>query len=199
MAGNIIQAEIEIIGSRPFIFHAFTPEIIAGGRTERTGIAAGNDPSEWKKTVLYDPSSRQLYIPAVYVYSCFREAAKYTRNGRSTFQARISATLNVADEKIWFNNLYLPDDPKPNPDEPVYVDVRGVTNPATRMHNVRYRIAVKAGWSCGFRITWDRTIVPVQTMQSILNDAATLVGIGDGRTMGNGRFTIARYEICNGA
>jgi hypothetical protein len=43
-------------------------------------------------------------------------------------------------------------------------------------------------------ILFDKTIVSRPEMQSVLNDAGTLVGIGDGRSVGYGRFTVESFE-----
>ena len=76
----------------------------------------------------------------------------------------------------------------------VYLDVCGVRNPATKARNVRYRLACSPGWACSFTLLWDKTLVAREAMRAILNDAAILVGIGDGRNVGNGRFEVVKFE-----
>ena len=74
--GNILTAQITIEGTRPLLWHAFTPEAIPIGKRERTGTA-GNDPAEWRRTVLATPTG-QLYLKHTYVFGCLRDGAKFT-------------------------------------------------------------------------------------------------------------------------
>ena len=48
---NIIQANLLIRGTRPMLIHHFGADAIPLERRERSGVA-GNDPEEWKRTVL---------------------------------------------------------------------------------------------------------------------------------------------------
>jgi hypothetical protein len=90
---------------------------------------------------------------------------------------------------------HLPPEPLPtDPLEPVYLDIQSVRNPATRARNVRYRVAVAPGWTCSYRLQWDKTIVSTQEMQMVAIDAGRLSGLGDGRSIGYGRFEVAAFE-----
>jgi hypothetical protein len=58
----IIYGRVDIEGTRPLLWHHFTPEILqsqAGVRVERKGTK-GNHPSEWKRT---DPVLIDRYLP----------------------------------------------------------------------------------------------------------------------------------------
>lgn len=45
---------------------------------------------------------------------------------------------------------------------------------------------------------WDKTLVSRDQMRAVLNDAGTLVGLGDGRSVGYGRFTVMAFtELAN--
>jgi hypothetical protein len=67
--------------------------------------------------------------------------------------------------------------------------------PGTRGRNVRYRIAAAPGWSCTCRIEWDRTVISRQEMEAVAIDAGRLVGLGDGRAIGFGRFTVTAFAV----
>ncbi|MGB3496428.1 MAG: hypothetical protein WBA57_27120 [Elainellaceae cyanobacterium] len=60
---------------------------------------------------------------------------------------------------------------------------------------IRYRVAVSCGWHCAFHLLWDKTIVSRREMQAIAIDAGHLVGLGDGRSIGYGRFEILQFDI----
>lgn len=204
MIGNILYAQVTITGVRPLLWHAFGPDSLPLSKREQTGVA-GNDPEEWRRTVLMTPE-RQLYLKPTYVFGALRDGARYTRKGRGTLQPLVAATLQVLDERILLDRV-VPAEPLPaEPTQPVYLDVQSVRNPATRARNVRYRIAASAPWSLSFTILWDRTVVSRAEMEAVVIDTGRLVGIGDGRAIGYGRFTLdtfvvseAPLEISNGA
>jgi hypothetical protein len=196
--GNMIQAQVSITGTRPLLFHAFGPDSIpADGRKEREG-AAGNNPNEWRKTVLFLAETRQLYLKPSYIFGCLRDGARHTPRKRGSLMSYVAATLQIVDSIILLDR-YLPEEPLPtDPNEPVYLDIQSVKNPSTRARNVRYRVAVAPGWTCCFGMTWDRTMVSTAEMEAVAHDAARLCGIGDGRSIGYGRFEVTRFMLETG-
>lgn len=194
---NILQAAVSIEGTRPLIWHAFTPEAIPIGKKERTGTA-GNDPSEWRRTVLATPDG-QLYLKHTYVFGCLRDGAKFTPYRRGTLQPLLVSTLLVLDRTIPIAGRVLPATPTTDEEQPVYLDIQSVRNPATRARNVRYRVAAAPGWQATFRISWDKTVVSREQLQAICIDAGRLAGIGDGRAVGYGRFTVTAFAISDPA
>lgn len=189
---NILTAQVNIVGVRTMLWHAFGPDAIPLEKQEKTGVA-GNDPIEWTRTVLMT-STRQLYVPPTYIFGCLRDAARHTKKGKGSIQSSVAATLQVVDDCILVDR-FVPDPPEADPSQPVYIHISSVRNPATKARNVRYRIAAAPGWSLGFRIQWDKTIVSRQELESVCNDAGALVGLGDGRSIGMGRFTIQSFEV----
>ena len=203
--GNIVKANVKIKGSRPLFQHRFGPDALPLEKQEKTGVA-GHDPQEWRKTCMITKDG-QLFIEGPYVFGALREAAKFHKVGRRSAVAAVSATLQVLDDRILIDRFW-PDYPNGNKfdpltaepppedaDEPVYLDIRGVRNPSTRARNVRYRICACSGWSCEFTLLWDKTIVDRNLMHSILIDAGRLIGVGNGRAIGMGRFEIESFEI----
>lgn len=184
---NIVRMAVTIRGTRPLLWHAFGPDAIPLEKQERTGVA-GNDPEEWKKTVLVTKEG-QLFIEPTYVFGCLRDAARYTRQGKGSIQTKVAATLQIDDTRILLDR-WMPEDLTRDDEQPVYLDVRSVRNPSTKARNVRYRVAASAGWVMTFTLLFDKTIVSRPEMQAVLNDAGTLCGIGDGRSVGFGRFAV---------
>lgn len=191
---NILTAFIEVEGTRPLLWHAFGPDALPLEKQERTGVA-GNDPEEWRKTVLVTKTG-QLFLKHTYCFGSLRDAAKNTKRGRGSIQKHVASTLQVTPDVILMDGLYLPDEPLPtDPTEPVYLDIQGVVNPSTRARNVRYRVAARAGWRCGFQLEWDRTIVSRSEMEAVAIDAGRLTGLGDGRSVGYGRFHVLTFDV----
>lgn len=190
----ILKAKVTIVGKRPILFHSFSMDSIPLGKREMTGVA-GNDPEEWKRSVL-KTKENQLFVDSTYIFGCLRDGGKHIKCGRGSIQAKISSTLVVLDEIILLDR-FVPDEDKISEDktEPVYVDVRSVKNPATKGRNVRYRVAASAGWKASFQIEWENTIVSRGEMQSAMESAGSFVGLGDGRSIGFGRFMVEKFII----
>jgi hypothetical protein len=166
-------------GTRPLLWNHFGPDTIPLEKQEKSGVA-GNDPDEWRKTVLFVPESRQLYTLPIAIFSCIREGAKFTKKGRASLMADMGATLQVFDDRVLVDR-YLPAEPIPtDQNEPVYLDVQSVRNPATKARNVRRRIAASPGWTMTCIVVWDKTIIDRNQMRAVLDDAGKLVGLGDG-------------------
>lgn len=191
----IFVAQLAIEGTRPLLWNAFTLDKIPLHKKEKRGVA-GNDPAEWKRSVLATTEG-QLFIEPTYAFGMLRDGAKYVTAGRGSIQPRVAATLQVLDGRI-MTNRYLPqgmDDLPTDPTAPVYLDIRSVKNPGTSARNIRYRVAAAPGWQMSFQILWDATIVSREEMQSVAVQAGRLAGLGDGRKLGFGRFEVVAFEV----
>jgi len=194
MSNNMVRARVHIVGKRPLLQHQFGPEALPLEKEERTGVA-GNDPEEWRKTCMVMPNG-QLYVRGTYVFSTVREGAKHTKKGKGSIQSLVAATLQVEEDRALLDR-WMPkgDDPSTDVTQPVYIDVCGVRNPSTKARNVRYRLATRIGWKAEFTLLWDKAIVSREQMKAVLNDAGTLVGLADGRSVGYGRFAVESFEV----
>ena len=202
---NMISATVQIKGLRPLIQHKFGSDALPLEKQERTGVA-GNDPEEWRRTCMVTKEG-QLYVLPTYVFSCLREGARHTPKKRGSIMNDVSATLQVTDDLILLDRYYagFPNghsfdasmvEPLPNDlSLPVYLDICGVKNPATKSRNVRNRLATSSGWTTTFHITWDKTIVNRAQMEAVCIDAGKLVGLADGRSVGYGRFEIVKFCV----
>lgn len=189
---NIVIADVKIHGIKSMLWHRFGPDTLPLEKKERTGVA-GNDPEEWKASVL-KTNENQLYIEPSYIFGCIRDGAKYTKKGRTSLQPLVAATLQVLDEKILIDR-FLPENLSTDQNEPVYLDIRSVKNPVTRARNIRYRVCSSPGWNASFQIAWDRTIISRAEMETIILDAGMYSGLGDARSIGFGRFKLKEFKI----
>lgn len=192
---NVIQANILICGTRPMLIHHFGSDAIPLVRREKSGVA-GNDPEEWKRTVLMT-DNRQIYLPCEYIFANFRAGSRIAFGPRGGHAGKLAACLQIVDENILFNR-FVPE----NLDEfinrteaEVYLDVRGVKQPTTKARNVRYRVALSPGWQSKLSIVWDKTLISREEMQSIVHHSGEFVGLGDGRTIGLGRYSVEEFYI----
>lgn len=196
---NILTAKIDIVGTRPFLYHAFGRDSIPLEKQERTGVA-GNNPKEWKGSVLFTKSG-QIYVPGTYLFGTLKEGAKFTKKGKGSIQNSLTSTITILDDKILIDRFIpgfdngLPDTMPEDSELPVYLDVRSAVNPSTRGRNVRYRVALSVGWQLSFNIQWDKTIISRGEMEAVCIDAGKLCGIGSGRKIGFGRFDLKSFEV----
>src|SRR4051794_16442916 len=95
---SLVKAKVALVGVRAIMWHHFGPDALPLEKRPRTGVA-GNDPSEWRRTVLAT-AGRQLYVEPSYIFGCLRDAAKYTPRRRGTLQPILASTLQVLDERI---------------------------------------------------------------------------------------------------
>jgi hypothetical protein len=194
---NILRAMVVIRGNRPLLWHHFGHDALPLSKREKTGVA-GNDPEEWRRTVLMT-AERQLYLKPAYIFGTFRDGAKYTPRKRGTLQPFVAATLQVLDDHILIDR-YVPPEPLPtDTTAPVYLDVQSVKNPGTGARNVRYRIAAAPEWFASFTLMWDKTVVSRNEMEAVAIDAGRFVGIGDGRAIGYGRFVVSAFTVAESA
>lgn len=203
--GNILQAQVQVSGIRPLLFHRFGPDSLPLEKQEQEGVA-GNSPNEWRKTALATKDG-QLYVPPTYVFGCVRNGAKYTKKGRSSIQATVASTLQVGPQRILLDRYFLGfpnghefdiatvDTPSQDEEQPVYLDITGVRNPTTKSRNIRYRIAASTGWTCSFDLLWDKTVVSRSEMEACTRDAGRFYGLGDGRSVGFGRFEVTQFQV----
>ncbi len=200
---NIISAALEIEGLRPLLFHKFGPHAIPLEKKEKEGVP-GNNPSEWRNSY-FATNAGQLYLPPTYPFSCLKEGASYTKRGKANLRKYVASTLQVADPFILLENRFLPEDDPPLIEQgqltenrpEVYVDVSGVRNPSSGGRHIRYRLAASPGWRCTVNLQWDKTVVSRGEMEAVCLDAGKLVGLGDGRSIGFGRFTVLAFNVSN--
>ncbi|MCL4295689.1 MAG: hypothetical protein KJ077_08175 [Anaerolineae bacterium] len=196
---NILTATVTVKGLRPLLWHVFGPESIPLEKQEKTGVA-GNDPEEWKRTVLYTREG-QLYVPGSYIFGTLRDGSKFTKKGKGSIQTALISTLQALDDRVLFDRFIpgfnggLPEKLPTDLDEPVYLDIRSVVNPSTRGRNIRYRVAASPGWVAQFRIQWDKTIISRGEMEAVCIDSGKLCGLGSGRRIGLGRFSVDSFDI----
>jgi hypothetical protein len=203
---TIVAANVCIQGIKTLAIHHFGAGSLPLEKQEKTGVA-GNDPEEWKRSVLLT-KKRELYLPPTYFFGAIKEGGRHVKKGRGSILFDIAATLQVKDDSVkilWDGEpIELPENPEvidaysmPTEDLPVtYIERIGVKNPSTKARNIRYRAAVKPGWQMKFSIMWDVTIVARTQMHQAVTSTGALVGIADGRgSIGYGRFTVTDFAV----
>jgi hypothetical protein len=189
-----IKSRITVKGTKPILFHTFPIDTLSTGKT-RSG-SVGKDEEEWKSTVLMT-GNRQLYVMGCYLTGAIKSAGKLIKVGKSNMMKKIESCLECLDQVVLLEDLFVPEESLLTKSalDPVYIDVRSVVNPSTKGRNLRYRVAAKAGWKLSSVIEWDDSLVSKENMKECVTNAGLYEGIGDGRRIGFGRFTLISFEI----
>ena len=188
-----VSARIQIKGTKSLLFHTFPIDTLDAGKA-KSGTT-GKDEKEWKNTVLMT-SDRQLYVMGCYLVGAIKAAGKLIKVGKSNMMKKIESCLECDQDVVLLKDLYVPADDEitRSSADSVYIDVRSVVNPMTKGRNLRYRVAAKAGWELEAVISWDDSIVSKETMKQCVENAGLYEGIGDGRRIGFGRFSLLSFE-----
>ena len=193
------EVDIEIEGTKPFVFHKFSIEAIQSLTKKKTG-SAGNDPEEWKRSFFHQGS--QLCVPDSYILAVLRHASVHTKAGRGSIQKTWMSAVSIIDEKIMMNRHIFDNwedisaesiKDYTDSSKPVYIDVRMVSNPNTKGKNVRYRVCCSPGWTMKFSILVNDDLVSISQTKKVVEDAGLLIGIADARTLGYGRFRLTSF------
>jgi hypothetical protein len=189
-----MKANFEIEGVKPMIFHKFNIEALTEVRKPKEG-SSGNNPNEWKASFFQNDDV--IYIPGAYLFACLKNGAVNTKAGRGTIQKTWISAVTIEDEVIYLDRKLFKGwqdaeikDVPTDPNNPVFVDIRMVSNPNTKGKNVRYRLAVSKGWKLKFTLDVDESLISKSQVEKVVQDTGKLQGLCDGRTLGYGRFQV---------
>lgn len=187
-----IGARIKIKGVKPLLICTFPIDTLDSNKPKQG--STGKNEEEWKRTVLMN-ENREMYIFASYIIGSIREGGKSIKVGKATLSKKVGASLECITDMIMLDGLKVPPDNEMTrlATEPVYLDVRSVVNPMTKGRNLRFRVACRVGWTVSTTIFWDDFAVSADQMKNCLENAGILEGIGDGRKIGFGRYTVEEF------
>jgi len=150
------------------------------------GSAVHGDKDEWKKTIYYD-EQHGVYLPAINMEACMKEAAKQFKIGRGTATKYINSGVFCTEEHLplYINGTIIKtlDDPR------ITIDKRTIKNPNTKGRQVRYRAKFNQ-WTTEFQlmVTAD-DYIDKKLLTEIIKYGGNFIGIGDFRP----RF--GRYKL----
>jgi hypothetical protein len=170
---------VKIIGTKPLLMHAPT------GLGDKPRLRRGEhlEPNVEAESYLYKDPEGKIVIPSVNVKACIREAGRNYRIScrRTTIAAMIKAGIDI----------------KPFPYIPLIhngwvVDIRPVVVQRSRILRARPRFD---NWGLEFQIiNNDPTIIHMDTLKRILEDAGKYYGLGDFRPE-FGTFRVEEFKL----
>jgi hypothetical protein len=137
--------------------------------------------AEWDGGLYYDDSIGP-YIPAQNVHSCIKEGARLTRGGKEVERCVQIATPRI---KLDYDG---PRDRNGLWDAGIFKDRRGVKVQRARIFRTRPAFD---GWSIQFSLLYTTEGIDLDALCKYMSDAGTFIGLGDGRSIGMGRFNVA--------
>lgn len=190
----VVTAKFKIKGLKAILINSFSIDALDPGKTK--GGVSGKDENSWKIGALIN-GDRQLYIFSSYIRGCVIEGGKNIKVGRATLAKKVGSTLECSPDILVLEGSKVPPDNQitRNTMDDIYIDVRAVSNPMTKGKNIRFRIAHKPGWKIEGLLSWDDAQVSVEQMKQSFIYAGKCEGIGDGRKIGFGRFSLESFEI----
>ena len=129
---------------------------------------------------LYYDADVGVYVPSANILKCWQEAAKVTKQGRQLVRAvallsdkmRLQHSGPAKAEDLWG---------KPEFRHRAMVGVQRSKVPRMR--------PIFRAWKLSFELELAQDIMNPQDLKTIISLAGRIEGLGDGRTLGNGRFT----------
>lgn len=189
----------KMIGTTAFLYNKFNIENVSKKVKTKSG-SAGNDPEEWKDKIWVD--NLDLFVPAYYIFGSVTEGAHYVKEGKGSIKKKLMGCMIVKGEKFYMNRKLPKEIEKLETEEmprdssqDIYLDIRAVKNPMTKGKNVRYRLALKAGWEIDVCFEWDDTVLSRDNIKQAVEHAGKFVGVGDARLLGYGRYKCENIVI----
>ena len=174
------EVNVEIEGITPLLMNRFIEdEEIPKKKGEQ------KETEEDAKKRLYLNEKGEIIVPSEWLLRAMdRVSSEFKVEGmkRATYKSLLAGNIFIEPEAI-----------KIEPQEWI-VDKRSVVIPATRGRIMKYRPKFNQGWKLKFKIKVFDDRIKKEVLYHILVEAGRRAGIGDGRTIGMGRFIVKSFE-----
>lgn len=173
---------VQIVGTTPLLQHRFGEAAQQSGNTRKVMVSNGTPREEAEKVCYRNDAG--FYFPGAAISRLLREAGgnHKLRGSRKSAKYVIPAAVLVLADTI---NLVNGDGKSPIKD--YEVDSRPVTIPATKGRIMRHRPRFDV-WGAKFTLRVNDSILPVDFVQTLLNEGGQQIGIGDFRPEKGGPF-----------
>ena len=182
--------EVTIKGVSPLLINRFKendeqPEAVKKSTKKDYGT-----PREQAETTPYrDEDTKDLWLPTIWLSGTIKTVASdYKLPGtRKSVKSVSGGAVVPTEEKMYFNEKYKLKD--------IEVDSRPCVIQRARIMRHRARLEE---WSVTTQLQIDETILPVDHVHQILNDAGRRAGLGDYRPQKGGpfgRFQVTEWKV----
>lgn len=177
--------DLKIQGISPLLQHRF-PEEESETKTKKKSATSNDGAVE---IALYRLPDGTIYQPATHILGALKVAA-----GRYQIKGRGKATYRNV---IGGGAVVIEPDAIPHIFQKWEIDSRPVVNPSTKGRILRKRPCFRE-WALSFKVIFDETEIPGETLKDIFDTAGRNIGIGDFRPAKGGpfgRFMVTRFDI----
>lgn len=173
---------VKVQGIQPLLIHRFTEQSQAKKSTRKMLIAE-EEPRDVAKRAANIAPDGTFYISAFAIVGALGAAGSNHKmtGSRKTVRHLVPSAVRIANPTITIDN----GDGRPAKD--FEVDSRPVTIPSTKGRIMRHRPRFD-NWSLTFDLQIDETLLPVEFVHTLLNEAGLAIGIGDFRPEKRGPF-----------
>lgn len=177
--------KVQIKGISPLLINRFkeNDEIVQSVK-KSTKKDYGSPREQAEATAYRDEKTKLIWIPSTWITGAIRTiASDYKLPGtRKSVKSVAGGTVIPSEEKIYFDEKFKVCD--------VEIDSRPVVIMRARIMRHRSRLE---NWTCSFELMIDESILPVDSVHSILCDSGKRAGLGDFRPQKGGPF--GRFQI----
>jgi hypothetical protein len=187
--------EVQITGIRPLVLHnglmadPTNPFTIAikkitskGSKKMTEHDHRDRDRLEWEAGLYWSEEIGGVAIPSDNIERCIQDGAKKNRLGKD-----FAAGVFVQESEVEVVHHLSGKDKEELYRNPGYTLRKGVKVQLARI--IRIRPMIPTGWTMRFTVEFDETIVNAASVLTALQEAGSLVGLGDWRPK-FGRFTV---------
>jgi hypothetical protein len=180
------RVNVTIKGSTPLLMNRLNPESLKAKSRQKLREYDQEKEAEASAYIATINGKKQLYVPGYAVYSMLIRAAGQYKSRRTSLSGILAGTIRVEPEFIPLGHCNYE------------VDVRPVVIQRMRVIKARAKIPE---WEISFQIVYNKRILTdeiVKTLETILDDAGTRMGLLDYRPQHKGwfgTFEVTKFEI----
>lgn len=170
------KIDVEIRGLTPLLMNRLNPESLKSKSRMRLETYSTKEDAKNSAYIAVIDGKEQLYIPQEAVYSMMIQTAKQYRVKRVSLSSLLAGMMRIEPEKI------------PLGTDKYEIDERAVVIQRQRVLKGRAKLPE---WSAKFQVIYDARRLPdgiEKTLQEILEDAGTRMGLLDYRPQHRGWF-----------
>ena len=186
---------VKITGIRPLVMHnglladPTNPFVIGMKKITSKGSKKmtehdyrERDALEWEGGLYWSDELKGMVLPSDNLERCIQEGAKKNRLGKD-----FAAGVFVQEPEVLIDHRLKGKSKEAISKDPAYTLRKGVKVQLSRI--IRIRPMIPTGWSAQFTVEFDESIVNSASVLTALQEAGSLVGLGDWRPK-FGRFTV---------
>jgi len=149
----------------------------------------GTPRQQAEKTAYYDEETKKLWVPSTWITGSIATVASdyKLKNSKKSVKSVSGGAIIPYEEKIYFKEGFTLAD--------VEIDSRPCVVQRARIMRHRSKLEF---WTLEFNLMIDDSILPLETVKELLDDAGKRAGLGDYRPPKGGqfgRYTVTKWEV----